>query len=235
MTTKNSPFPKYKIFLSWIVQGCAFIIAKIVFTIFVNVRVTGIENVKSINYGPVIYASNHSNDLDSVFIRTSLPLFNKTTTLFAVCRKLKDYGWHGWRTVVYKDWFFRMMGAYPAEKGTHDYSKSLETILKICESGQTVLIFIGGMQKTIDEPIKNRGGTSYLSWASGVPVVPVAVNGTHDLTFKKLFLSKPQITICFGKPITREELFSNQDFDNPDFSEASIKIVNEIEKMRGEI
>lgn len=232
MYSTKEIFPKPIIILTWISQGFAYLLAWAFFKLFFRVEVRGLEYVKNLDYGPVIYASNHVSDLDSVFIRTALPLFSKTTTLFAVCRESKNYSWSGWRRYVYSGWFFRMLGAYPANSGKQDYAKSLKTIVSIGKAGQTILIFIGGRQHSFDEPIKNRGGTAYLCWSTGLPVVPVAVNGTFDLTMYKILFTQPKVTIEFGPPQTKKELYPCTEPELGDFRNAGSVVVKQIEKMR---
>lgn len=228
--TENA-FPRYKIMVNHLVQGTAAVFATIFFKMVFKVVVEGEEYIQKQKYGPYIYASNHVSELDSVLIRTTLPIFNKKSTLFAVCRERKEYDWHGWRKFAYSDWFFRVMGAYPAIKGTHDYGTSLKTLVDIGNSKQTVLIFIGGRQRKEGETIKNKGGTAYLSWTTGLPVVPVAITGTFNLSYWRIFFGRQKIIIRFGKPIQRKELFAGIKDGDKKFSSASSRITKEIHVM----
>lgn len=228
---KEKKFPIMIIYLTWITQNIAWLVASIFFKLFFKVQVVGLENLSNIKDG-IIIASNHVSELDSVLIRTSVPLRLNTFPFFAVSRFCHEYGWKGWRKFVYRDWFFRALGAYPVPKGIRDYENALGTFIKLAKRKQTTIIFIGGRQKTINEPIKNKAGTAYLSWATGLPVIPATVCGTYGLTIKKIFFKRSEIIIKFGKPLTREILFP--DIQNEpsyeELREVSKLVVNQIEK-----
>lgn len=231
MSSNEENFPRYIIYFTWISQNIAWMLCKVFFLVFFKVKVEGLENIKNLK-GGIIFASNHVSDFDSVLIRTSIPFFVRSSPLFAVSRSSSDYQWQGWRRFIYKDWFFRFLGAYPAPKGMHDYETALKTFVKLGRSNQSIIIFIGGKQHTIDEPIKNRGGTSYLSWKTGLPVVPVAITGTFGLDKEKIFFKQPQIVISFGKSISKDKLFENSLQDGTEFSNASLIVTKEIKELK---
>jgi len=214
-----------------LVQVIITIFSNIFFNLFFKVIVEDEEHVRKQKYGPFIYASNHVSELDSLLLRAVLPIFNKKSTLFTVCRKNKEYDWQGWRKFVYGDWIFRMIGAYPAIKGTRNYAKSLKTFVDIGKSKQTILIFIGGRQRSAHEAIKNRGGTAYLSWTTGLPVVPVAISGTYKLSYWKIFFGRQKIVVRFGKPVPRDALFKGIEKKSEKFSLASARVTEEIHSM----
>jgi 1-acyl-sn-glycerol-3-phosphate acyltransferase len=230
MSNENIQFSKYKVLIADISQLIVGGIAKTIFIVFFNVKVTGLENLKSLD-GGVIFASNHESDLDTFLIRTALPAFSRFAPLFTVARSSTVYNWHGWRRFVYMDWAFFALGAYGAPKGTHDYEKALKTFITIANSNHSVLIYIGGMQKALNQKIENKGGTAYLAWRTGKPVIPVAIKGAFNISFRK-FLSRPKIEVCFGVPLEHSTLFKGDKGDEEDFSKTSSVIIEQIYKMR---
>ncbi len=233
MSNTVKKFPKIVIYLTWVSQNIAWLCAKLFFSIFFKIEVKGLENVQEVKRG-ILFASNHVSDFDSVLIRAAIPLSMNTFPFFAVSRSSHDYQWRGWRRLVYRDWVFRFLGAYPAPKGMRDYEKALNTFVRLGRSKQSIIIFIGGKQQTIDEPIKNKGGAAYLVWSTGLPVVPVAIVGTHGLCAKKIFLERPRVTISYGTPLHKSDLFVNQKDEHvqpSEYASASGIICNEITKM----
>ncbi len=223
-------FPKYIIILTLITHTIACVIAKFCM-LFFDVKVTGVENFSNIE-GGVIFAANHTSDLDPVFIRTALPLFSKFSPIFGVARASRDYNWTGWRRFVYSNWFFRIIGAYPVPKGMHNYASSLKAFVELGKKGQTILIFIGGKKQKLDNQIRNRGGTAYLAYATNLPVVPVVVQDVSELKFSNFIFKRPKIRVDFGAPFTKESLFKTGNLSMIEFKEASSVIVKSIEKIR---
>ena len=54
---------------------------------------------------------------------------------------------------------------------------------------------------------KTKGGIGYLSYATGVPVVPVKMTGLTDMSFFSVWSGRHKVIITFGKPIYKEDLF----------------------------
>jgi 1-acyl-sn-glycerol-3-phosphate acyltransferase len=177
-----------------------------------------------------IFASNHTSDLDSVLLRVFLGIFSRFGPLITVARSHRDYQWKGWRRFVYSNLLFQAIGAYPVHSGLHDYRKSLDFFVRAGISNQSILIFIGGRQQHTLAPIKRRGGTSFLAWATGLPVVPVSIVGTVQLSWFDIFFKRKKIVIEYGEPILKESLFTNEDPGVDDFKKASGVIVDKIEE-----
>ncbi len=191
--------------LPFLLQVLAWPLAHAIFRISGSFSVQGYEHIKDIR-GPVVFAANHVNDLDPVLTRAMLPWFSKP--LFWVARFRKDYDtyadnpFRGWRGVLYTDWFFRSWGAYPAYKGTGDYEKSLRHHLKLLRSGYSVCIFPqGGQAKFVGEGAPARGGAVFLAQHMNVPLVPIAIKGTHKVGPKQLFLERTEFEIFILPPV----------------------------------
>jgi len=213
-----------------LVQGTAAIIARIVLVVVARMEVRGRENLRDLPK-KVIFAANHTNDIDSVLVRNALPLFSHFTPLIAVARNYEDYGWTGWKALVYRNAFFRLLGAYPSYRGLRDYARSLRVIIQIARMQQSVLIFAGGKQHTAAERVRVRGGTGYLSWATGYTVVPVSISGSYGFGVHS-FLRRPRIIVCFGKPYTKSALFGDSKPTVAACRATTAKVVDEIERMR---
>lgn len=76
--------------------------------------------------------------------------------------------------------FLTRLGAYPIRRGQADLGAMKET-LKRLKNGRVVLIFVEGTRQTGEEPSKAQAGAGFLAIKSGVPVVPVYVQGTNNV------------------------------------------------------
>jgi 1-acyl-sn-glycerol-3-phosphate acyltransferase len=231
MITLDRPVSPFVVFSTRLAQLVVSLGVRLLLLLFCRFQTRGLENLNGVS-SRVIFAANHTNDLDSLLIRASLPLFTRHSPLFAVARQTTDYTWRGWRKLVYRDKLFHFLGAYPAYKGTRDYATSLRLIVHIAKSGYPILIFTGGKQWKQNEPVKSRGGTGYLAWETEHVVVPVAVEGVFGITLRSFITSHPSITVSFGTPYTKAELFSSGLPTVREFQAASAKITREIDRMR---
>jgi len=217
----------------WFAQVLAWLLAKLLLLVFTRTEVQGRENLDRCNT-KAVFASNHVSDLDPVLMRTCLPLFSRFAPLFVVARKHKDYTWSGWKSMVYRDGFFQSLGAFPALKGTRDYAKSLKLFAALGRTGSSIVIFTGGKQQTPVEPVKIRGGTGYLCWATNSPIVPVAIEGTFDFGVRAM-LRRQHIVVRYGEPVQPADVFTTPEPSAANFRNASNITVRRIEAMRKDI
>jgi len=192
--------------LPLLLQILAWPVAHFIFRINGTFVVYGREYLKDLK-NPVVFASNHVNDLDPVVQRAIHPFLSKP--LFWVARYQKYYRnlpeeqkWRGWQASLYTDWFFRSWGAHPAHAGVQDYAKSLEHIIKLMNDGYSVSIFpCGGKEKHLGKQAPVRGGVAFLASHLGIPIIPIAIKGTKGINAKKLFLQKTAIEVHILPPV----------------------------------
>lgn len=150
----------------------------------------------------MIFAANHSSELDAIVVPAALPFFSGLLPVFYVSRPREFYKTSGWRQMLYGGFFFKMWGAHAAVGGSKDYERSLAPHIKILQKGGNILIFPEG-RKTRDGNIQTEahGGIAYLASRIGCPVVPVRIFGDFNMTLGDFFLRKRKITVIFGAPI----------------------------------
>ncbi len=203
MASKRTPFFRSIFYsgLPYILQAIAWPIAHTIFRLNGTFTVHGYENIKDLK-GPIIFASNHYNEMDPVIQRAVIPMLSRPAPLFWVSRPRNHYTWKGWRSFLYGEWFFRAWGAYPAYKGSKDYKQSLQHHIKILNDGYSMGIFPQGMnEKEQGRGAKVHGGVAFLSHFTNTPVVPVTIQGTLGLDAHKLFIGRSDLEIHIGKPI----------------------------------
>lgn len=189
---------------------------------FAHIRVQGKENLRGMKRG-AIFAANHSNELDPILIPATLRPLSRLMPMFYLARERAFYPRAkkgGLVKYFYGGLFFKLWGAYPVTVGTGDYELALKHHLKILERGKSICTFPEG-KKTLDGTIgEGKPGIAYLLWRTGVPVVPVAIHGHYQMASRDFLARTHRITVAYGKPITREELFGKHADRTPPTHEA---------------
>jgi 1-acyl-sn-glycerol-3-phosphate acyltransferase len=122
---------------------------------------------------PYIIAANHQAWFDPAFI---IPFFPEAPVIYTMAKR---------ETVFNRAWKRRLLsqlGVFPIspEKGQLD-EVGLRTVYQVLERGGVVLMFPEGRYSRgrAIRPLKT--GIGYFALQAGVPVCPVAVNGTDTL------------------------------------------------------
>ena len=190
-----------------IIRGILWFPALFLVHFFLRMEVKGKENLRDIPNGRVLFAANHSSEIDPYAFQYSLSFPSKFVPLYFVSLTAKHYpvSKFGFRSFIYGGLFFQLMGAYPVYKGLRDYETAFVNHIRILEKNHSVLILPeGGMQKgQIGEA---RPGFIYLAKRTKAIIVPVRIAGTSNLNLKSIFSFQRKITIIFGKPISHTEL-----------------------------
>lgn len=173
--------------------------------IFCRLKIKGRENLKGIRSN-VIIASNHTNEFDPVFIVASLSFFSHILPISYVSRSKNFYAQIP-RGSLYGGKFFKMMGAYPVYPGLNNYEKSLQHQLEAIMRGFSVGIFPVGRRHSMTEISQARGGVSYLARKTGLPIIPMRIDGVANLKVGDCLTFKNKMTITFGKPLYAKDIF----------------------------
>jgi 1-acyl-sn-glycerol-3-phosphate acyltransferase len=72
----------------------------------------------------------------------------------------------------------------PVYRGTADSSGALSAAVDALREGECVTVFPEGTISEDFEPMRGKSGTARLAQASGVPIVPIGLWGTHRLLTK---------------------------------------------------
>ncbi len=157
-------------------------------------EVHGKDRVEGVS-SPVIFASNHASHLDTPLVLSNLPERYRHRCVVAAGadyffdRRWKAYLWSG------------ILGAIPIER-TKVNRRSAELSTQLISEGWSLLIFPEG-GRTPDGLGQNfKGGVAQLAIKTGVPVVPIFLEGTYEILGKRSRTLKPGKTrIVFGRPI----------------------------------
>lgn len=174
---------------------------------FGHLKVYGSENLNHI-HGPVLFACNHSNDIDPFMVPASLPFFSKFSPLFYAVREKSFYDGKGLRQELFNEWFIALWGGYPARVGLKDYEGSLKKHISLLRDGESFCLFPEGRITKDGNLQEAKGGISYLAHSSPCTIVPVGISHVFDMKISDFFKRKRHIIIKFGTPIDPADLYS---------------------------
>lgn len=147
----------------------------------------GAENMP--RTGGVIVATNHVSrvDIPVLFINPTRP---DITAL--VANKYLNYP-------LFR-WFAEVAGGIWLDRSTADFAAFTKS-LEVLRSGRALGIAPEGTRSTTHALIEGKSGVVLLAERSGLPVVPVGIEGSDTATFKLLTFRRPSIQVRFGKPV----------------------------------
>jgi long-chain acyl-CoA synthetase len=177
--------------LQWTARG----LVNLFFASYTRLVVKGRSHVPA--KGAFILAANHSSHLDSVAVRAALN--GRRMPRIAGAR---DYFF----TTTVRGWFFsNVLGVIPFDRDNETLA-GLQRCMAVLEQGETLLVFPEGTRSLDGEIHQFKVGLGVLAAEANVPIIPVRVEGTHELLPKGKFLpSSGTVTVHFGAPIRPSE------------------------------
>jgi 1-acyl-sn-glycerol-3-phosphate acyltransferase len=173
---------------------CRFLLRTIGFKYLARVDlIDGLENIPQ--RGAAILMMNHIGFIDPVMMvhivpRDIIPL-----------AKAEVYKIPGWGVFPW------LWGVIPVKREGVD-RRAIQSALRVLEAGEIVLVAPEGTRNSQMQRAKE--GAAYLSSRSGVPIIPVAIEGT--LGFPSLPLlprwKQPGVRVCFGNPFKFKSQFN---------------------------
>ena len=154
-----------------------------------RVRITGREHVPLA--GPCVLAANHVSVLDGFFLG------------IAVTRQVRFMAKAELHRVPIVKQILEGAGAFPVERGA-DAGRAVAAAVKLLEQGAVVGVFPEGTSL----PDRKRGykrGAARLALATGAPLIPVALIGTHLTLEPQTHRARlPRVRIVIGEPLRVE-------------------------------
>ncbi len=233
---------KYHRALPTFLQFCLFPFSTPILKAFSGLKAYGTEHVFALDHDPrtkdkgVIFAVNHASQLDVVIVRTVLPQSWSRSPMYYVAMARKYYN-----TGTIMKWFyggslFRMWGAYPVYKGTKNYEVALSHFITLLEKDRSsITIFPEGKVTRDGKLQEGHGGVAFLSWKTGAPVIPVAINSTFNYSFVDFITARRKVAISFGRPLFFTKEKNGQDPSIDDFKQMSAEIMHEIQYLYDEL
>ena len=148
-------------------------------------QIKGRENIPS--QGALLIVANHLHLVDPPLLVVSL---SRKVRLMA-----KKELFHS-RLIGY---FMSGFGAFPVYRGQLD-KKALRQVHQLLADGQAVVVFPEGTRSKNAQLQHAFPGAALIALRSGVPVLPVGINGTEKIKGVAWILRRPRITVNIGHP-----------------------------------
>jgi 1-acyl-sn-glycerol-3-phosphate acyltransferase len=170
--------------------GWTYTLARIVLTLptmlLWRVRAIGLENVPKT--GPLVLAPNHFSQMDHFFVG----LYLRRKIRFMAKSQL-----FGPPVLTY---IYKHGGVFPIRRGNHD-EEAFETVRQLLAQGEMLLVYAEGGRSRSQELGEPKPGIGRIALETGVPIVPVAINGSERAR-QWTRLRFPKVTVQFGEPLT---------------------------------
>jgi 1-acyl-sn-glycerol-3-phosphate acyltransferase len=186
-----SPFDSSGAMQHWCARWWCRLIA---WTIGARITVRGAENLEPAR--TYVYMANHCSLVDIPAMFAYLPY------QFRIMAKKELFyvpfmGWHLWTA-----------GNFPVDRGDpRKTARSLRSVVEGVRSGKSLAVFPEGTRSPDGKLHELKPGAFKIAIRAGVPIVPVAIRGTHDILPKHSLVPRPGVVeVVIGKPIDTQGL-----------------------------
>lgn len=166
--------------------------------------------------GRLILCSNHISALDPVYLGVALP---RQLYFIAKAELFRNR---------FVSWLLRKLGAFPVVRGTGD-GEAKNTALEILEAEKVLGIFPEGTRSRDGNLLRPKSGMMIFANKTQSPIFPAAVVAKNGKVrpFRKT-------VVCFGDPVTPEELGLTGADSPAELRNASRKVMDIIATLREE-
>jgi 1-acyl-sn-glycerol-3-phosphate acyltransferase len=194
--------------------------------LFFRWRLLGTNNIPK--GGPVIIAANHISYFDPLCHAYLIDRAGRKCRFFA-------------KSELWKNPFLRFVLIHahqiPVQRGSGE-SGPVEKAIEWLERGELVVIYPESTITTNPDlsPMQGKTGVGRVALATGAPVVPVAVWGSHWVRpkrRKRVQKWRRLIVLKAGEPLRFEDLAGRPDADAP--REATDRVIGELDRLVREI
>lgn len=154
-----------------------------------TLRVEGLERVDFSR--PHVFVANHQSIIDICALFRALPV----PVRFVIKQELAK--------VPFIGWYARAMGMVFIERGhAREAAERLHAVVSLVRAGESLCAFPEGTRSRDGAVRPFKGGAFQVALQAGVPVVPIAINGSGAVLPASGFRVRPgTITLRIGEPI----------------------------------
>ena len=159
-----------------------------------KLRVEGLERVDFSK--PHVFVANHQSIIDVCVLFRALPV----PIRFVIKQELAK--------VPFIGWYARAMGMIFIERGhAREAAMRLHGVVSLVRGGQSLCAFPEGTRSRDGSIRPFKGGAFQVALQAGVPVVPIAIEGSGAVLPASGFRVRPgTITLRIGEPIPTSDL-----------------------------
>jgi long-chain acyl-CoA synthetase len=192
--------------------------------VFVGFRARGLENLP--DKGPYLLCPNHQSYVDGFLLGAALP--------FRIQRNVFIVGSSEYFESSISRWFARAVRLIPVDPDTN-LLRAMRVGAQGLRDGRVLMLFPEG-ERSIDRDVKPfKKGASILASNIGTKIIPIAIDGAHDLWPRKgslrLWRLLPfvgRVNMAFGKPV---EFDAYDPATPPDYTGLSEQLRGEVERL----
>ncbi|MDD5593126.1 MAG: lysophospholipid acyltransferase family protein [Candidatus Margulisbacteria bacterium] len=154
-----------------------------------KVETFGLQNIPPNK--PLILVANHQGAADIPILLGYLPVYFR----FAIKKELFKVPIFGW--------YLRQAGYFSIDReAVLSAYKTLEKIVEILKSGESVMVFPEGTRSRDGSLGKFKRGSLMAALKSGAPVIPIAISGSYNIMPRGTYLVNPsRVRLSVGQPI----------------------------------
>jgi long-chain acyl-CoA synthetase len=180
--------------------------------VFAWIHVKGREHLEHIR-GPVVFAANHQSHFDVPVILAALPGHVRKHVAPAMSKEFFKAHFfpegQPWRQVFIKRLNYYLaaffFNAFPLPQREAGARQTLRYIGEITADGFSILIFPEGVRSQTGEMTTFLGGIGMIGSRLELPVVPVRVDGVHEILHVTDKMARPgRVRVRFGAPMRLE-------------------------------
>ena len=177
--------------------------------VFAWISVEGREHLANVR-GPVVFAANHQSHFDVPVILAAMPGHLRKMVAPAMSKEFfrEHFFPEGqpWRQVFIKRLNYYLaaffFNAFPLPQREAGARQTLRYIGEITGDGFSILIFPEGVRSQTGEMTTFLGGIGMIGSRLELPVIPVRVDGVHEILHVKDKMARPgPVRVAFGEPM----------------------------------
>lgn len=158
---------------------------RLIFPLFLRVRVTGLEHVPPA--GPLIVAFNHTIFLDPPLLGAYIP------------RRMVPIAKSEALSIPVLGWLIRWYGSIPIHRGAVD-RRALQTALAVLKRGDGLILAPEGTRSSTNTLLRPRGGLAFIASRSNSAVLPVGISGAGQFWRNLTRLRRTEVGLRIGPP-----------------------------------
>jgi long-chain acyl-CoA synthetase len=156
-------------------------------------RVDGVEHLQALN-GPAIFVANHNSHFDTCLVVRALPVAARRRLTVAAAA---DYFY---TSKAKASFVSLLLNTFPFDRERGE--ESLARCERALRDGWSLLIYPEGTRSTTGEIGRFKRGCGLLAARTGLPVVPVHIDGAGRIMPKGSRIPRrTDVTLRFGEPV----------------------------------